>query len=192
VACGDQLNYDVVRKFITKTSNAGVACFVVEPDHRDDGTLVWAMPESPPVSHTQRERQQNGDGAKQCRQSGVKFRCRGRFFGLSWRFADAFDRSNKLISTSGKRSNVSRSNSVVVQGRTNLRDTKVQAPLKVNERLIAPYGSTQFLPGDYRACMLDEIAEYSRGLRLQSDEHALSPQFPSGGVELEQSETKAS
>jgi hypothetical protein len=97
--------------------------------------------------------------------------------------------SNELIAILGNRANVGWVCRIVLESGANLRDAEVQPALEIHEGLLSPDGFAQVVSRDDLIGTLDKTGEDLGGLRLQTNENALTAELEGGCVKLK--ETKA-
>jgi len=76
----------------------------------------------------------------------------------------------------------------VPQGGADLRDTKVEPALEIDERTVVPDLLAQGLTRDDLAGVLHEDRQHARGLRLKANRCAFAGELAGGGIELEKTE----
>ena len=102
-----------------------------------------------------------------------------------------FDGRDELISSLGKRPNITWRRRIVIECQTNLSNAEIQPTIEIDEGVDAPDCSAQFLAGHRLAGLEDKAREHLGGLRLQADENALTSKFSSGKVEFKKAESKS-
>ncbi len=99
--------------------------------------------------------------------------------------------SDELVAAFGNGPNVPRRLRGIAQRGADLRDAVVQPGIEIDKRAATPNRLTQLIACDYFAGMLEQHAEYLRGLCLQAHRRPVAPQFPGGRIEFENAKPNA-
>jgi hypothetical protein len=105
------------------------------------------------------------------------------------RYLDRLDSYDKPIAAARQRLNKAGFRGVVSQGFTNLEDGLVQSLVEVHKSVVGPNPAPEIFPRNHLTRLLEQQAEYLKGLSLKFDLAALAVNFPGSEIRLKNTKT---